>query len=131
MQDHCELRLDVPLPPDGTTRHFEQAWREALSAQRLTALAVPPAQALTARFRVCGLADEALHRYLPYRLHALPGAPRVQAEPDSPPGDWQGVRIWLSYRAQDLPTLLQRALRKPSAPSSRAFSSRAFRGRRS
>jgi len=122
MQDECELRLDVPLPLNGTTGHFERGWREVLSAQHLTALAVPPAHALAARFRVCGLTDEALHRYLPHRLSALPGGPRVQAEPDSPPGDWRGVRIWLSYRAQDLPALLQRAPRK--------LSCRAFRGRR-
>lgn len=129
MQDECELRLDVPLPPNSTTQHFERGWREALSAQRLTALAVPPAHALAARFRVCGLADEALRRYLPHRLHALPGSPSVQAEPDSPSGDWRGVRIWLSYRTQDLPALLQRPARKPKpshkpkSSRSRAFSS--------
>jgi len=115
MQDECELRLDVPLPLGGTAGHFERGWREVLIAQRLTALAVPPAQALTARFQVCGPADEALHRYLPHRLHALPGGPRVQAEADGPPGDWQGVRIWLSFRAQDLPALLQRLPRKPAS----------------
>jgi hypothetical protein len=127
MQDECELRLDIPLPPDGTTKHFEQGWRAQLSAQRLTALAVPPAQALAVRFRVCGLADEALRQYLPHRLHALPGAPRVQAEADdSTQSDWRGVRIWLSYRVQDLPALLQRPPRKPAFPSFPAF-----RGRRS
>ncbi len=125
MQDECELRLDIPLPPNSTTGQFEQGWRKVLSAQHLTALAVPPAQALTARFRVCGPADEALHRYLPHRLHALPGGPCVQAEADDPPGDWRGVRIWLSYRAQDLPALLQRPPRKPFS-----LHSRAFRGRR-
>ncbi len=124
MQDECELRLDIPLPPNGTTQHFERGWRAQLSAQHLTALAVPPAQALAARFQVCGPADEALHQYLPHRLAALPGAPRVQAEPDSPPGDWRGVRIWLSYRAQELPALLQRPPRKPNFPSFHAFRGR-------
>lgn len=126
MQDECELRLDIPLPAGGTAKQFEQGWRAVLSAQHLTALAVPPAQALAARFRVCGPANDALHQYLPHRLAALPGGPRVQAETDSVSGDWQGVRIWLSYRTQDLPALLQRAPRKTAFPSSRAF-----RGRRS
>lgn len=111
--------------------HFERGWRAQLAAQRLTALAVPPACALAARFRVCGLDAEALHPALARRLHALPGGPRVQAEPDTAPGedrasgDWQGVRVWLSYRAQDLPALLKRPARKPAFPSSRPF-----RGRR-
>lgn len=125
MQDECELRLDVPLPPHATMAHFERGWRAQLAAQRLTALAVPPACALAARFRVCGAADDALQRGLPHRLHALPGSPRVQAEADTVPGDWQGVRIWLSYRAQDLPALLARPARKPTLSFSRPF-----RGRR-
>lgn len=123
MQDECELRLDIPLPANSTARQFEQGWRTVLSAQHLTALAVPPAQALAARFRVCGLEDGALQQYLPHRLAALPGSPRVQAEPDTLASDWQGVRIWLSYRAQDLPSLLQRPAHKNSF--------RVSRGRRS
>ncbi len=113
MQDACELRIDVPLPPDSSPSEFERAWRAALCAQRLTALAVPPARALRARFRVCGPSSDALRRHLPLRLAALPGAPVVQAETDSASGDWQGVRVWLSYPARDLPALLKR----PKAPS--------------
>ncbi len=125
MQDECQLRLDVPLPEGGTAKQFEQGWRAVLNAQHLTALAVPPAHALAARFRVCNMADETLLRYLPHRLHALPGEPSVQAEAQSASGDWRGVHIWLSYRAQDLPALLQRDKRTPHFPHSRV------RGRRS
>lgn len=108
MQDACELRIDIPLPPNSSPTEFERAWRAALSAQGLTALAVPPAQALAARFRLCGVTPDALRHYLPLRLAALPGAPAVQAEADNSPGDWQGVRVWLSYPARDLPALLKR-----------------------
>lgn len=123
MQDEfCELRFDIPLPPDADPRRFERGWRDVLAAQRLTALAVPPAQAVAARFRVCGPAVTALERYLPARLAALPGAPAVAAETTTSSPDWQGVKIWLSYRSQDLNTLLQ----KSKMPNS----SRHNRGRR-
>lgn len=124
MQDECELRLDIPLPNGGTARQFERGWRDVLSAQGLTVLAVPPAQALSVRFRVCNLPGDDLLHYLPRRLHALPGSPRVLADANSAPTEWCGVRVWLSFRAQDLPDLLQRPKRKHAQPRSRA------RGRR-
>lgn len=115
----CELRFDVPLPHDGGPRQFEHVWRQVLAAQRLTALATPPAQAVSARFRLCGTSRDnsehasALARYLPTRLAALPGAPTVVADPPAASPDWQGVKVWLSYRAPDLAALLQKS-RKPS-----------------
>ena len=115
----CELRFDIPLPPDGGPRQFEREWRGVLTAQRLTALAMPPAEAVTARYRLCGTIPSveqmsALARYLPARLAALPGSPVVAAEAPVTSPDWQGVKIWLSYRSCDLTTLLQKS--KKSSP---------------
>ena len=107
----CELRFDVPLAPGaGGDRGFERAWRAELSAQKMTALAMPPAQAVGARFRVCGPDGGSgrgeLERTLASRLAALPGGPAVTREPSAPAPGWSGVRVWLSYRAADLPALL-------------------------
>ena len=38
-----ELRLDIPLPAGADAHGFERGWRETLAAQKLTALAAPPA----------------------------------------------------------------------------------------
>ena len=74
----CELRFDIPLLPGTDARRFERAWRAELAAQKMTALAMPPAQAITARFRVCGLGGQSeMDRYLAARLAALPGHPAV------------------------------------------------------
>ena len=69
---------------------------------------MPPAKAVSARFRLCGTSPQseqttALTQYLPARLAALPGTPSVAAEAPTPTPGWQGVRIWLAYPAQDLP----------------------------
>ena len=114
----CEMRFDVPLPGAGEPRHFERNWREVLASQKMTALAMPPAQAVSARFRLYGpaLSDEqasAWGRYLPTRLAALPGQPTVAADPPVLSSDWQGVKIWLAYPAQDLAALLQQS-KKPA-----------------
>ena len=116
----CELRFDIPLADRATGPTFERAWRDELSAQRMTALAMPPAQALAARFRVCGSGDTSeLDRYLPTRLAALPGSPVVAREPSEPVPGWSGVRVWLSYRAQDLPALLGKAKTHPKKTRTR------------
>lgn len=114
----CEMRFDVPLSNSSEPRQFERGWRETLAAQKLTALAMPPAQAVSARFRLCGLSltaeqMSAWERYLPTRLSALPGSPTVAADPPTVSADWQGVRIWLAYPAQDLAALLQKS-KKPA-----------------
>ena len=119
-ENTCELRFDIPLTPgaSGGDRgfagvDFERAWRAELSAQKMTALAMPPAQALGARFRVCGPEDgpgrPELERTLISRLAALPGGPAVAREPSAPAPGWSGVRVWLTYRAADLPALLGKA----------------------
>ena len=112
------MRFDVPLPSGSGPRQFEWAWRETLATQKMTALAMPPAQAVSARFRLYApaLSDELTsiwERYLPARLAALPGRPEVAIGPATLSSDWQGVKIWLAYPVQDLVALLQKA-RKPS-----------------
>jgi hypothetical protein len=112
--DLCELRFDVPLADGDGPHQFERGWRAVLAAQRLTTLAMPPAHAVSARFRLCGTSPQseetaALSRYLPARLAALPGTPSVAAEAPSAATDWRGVRIWLAYPAHDLPGLMQRS----------------------
>lgn len=130
----CELRFDIPLMPQGReteARQFERAWRTELAAQKKTALAMPPAQAVAARYRIAGPeAGPEMHRYLQSRLAALPGSPSVAAEPDARMGDWAGVQIWLSYPAADLPALLrtkQTKVNQKSVPKGRNH----FRGHRS
>jgi hypothetical protein len=118
----CELRFDIPLPPEADPRRFERGWRDALAAQRLTALAMPPAETVAARFRLCGPSAASLEHYLSARLAALPGAPRVSAEAVSSSPDWQGVRIWLSYRTHDLTALLTQAKRSHSVKATRGRS---------
>ncbi len=118
----CEMRFDVPLSEGSGPRQFERGWRETLAAQKLTALAMPPAQAVSARFRLCGPAlsaeqASAWERYLPARLSALPGSPTVVADPPAPSADWQGVKIWLAYPTQDLAALLHKS-KKPARKSS-------------
>jgi len=111
----CELRFDIPLMAGRGTesQRFEQAWRAELAAQGRTALAMHPARAVTARFRVVGPdARPDLHRYLQARLAALPGGPTVtlHSEPSQAASgwpDWMGVQIWLAYPAADLPALLR------------------------
>ncbi len=108
----CELRFDVPLAAGrgDQARSFERAWRAELTAQKKTALAMPPARAVAARFRVVGPDAPGLHRFLQARLAALPGGPTVTADADAPQpcrADWAGVQIWLAYPAADLPTLLR------------------------
>lgn len=123
MQDLCEMRFDVPLAANVDPNGFERGWRSLLAAQKMTALAMPPARAVSARFRVCGpdAAGDiaAMDRFLRARLAALPGRPEVASEPSLPSPDWQGVKIWLSYPTDELQTLL-RASKKKSP----------FRGRR-
>lgn len=110
----CELRFDIPLPPGSNANRFEKAWRAQLAAQKMTALAMPPAQAVAARFRICGPDGQAeMKRYLTARLAALPGSPSVICEMPALSQDWAGVKVWLSYRSQDLPALLQKT-RQPS-----------------
>ena len=113
MQDLCELRFDISLPPGTDARRFERAWRSELAAQKMTALAMPPAQAVAARFRVCGLNERPeLDAYLAARLSALPGSPAVAQEASEAATDWAGVKIWLSYRPGELTTLLQQTKQK-------------------
>ncbi len=120
MQDDlCELRFDIPLPDSRDPRQFERGWRAVLAAQHLTALAMPPAQTVAARFRLCGAAmgnepPSALTRYLSLRLAALPGSPTVAADQPASSSDWHGVKIWLSYRSSDLTALLQKSKKKSS-----------------
>ena len=118
----CELRFDISLPfragagQEAETRRFERAWRAELAAQRKTALAMPPAQAVAARFRIVGTEGRPeLHRYLRARLAALPGSPTVLSEPAALREDWAGVQIWLSYPAADLPGLLRTSQTKVNA----------------
>jgi len=116
----CELRFDVPLTAGrgDQARSFERAWRAELAAQKRTALAMPGARAVAARFRVVGPDAPDLRRFLQARLAALPGGPTVTAETgnaetgnaDAPlqgHADWAGVQIWLAYPAADLPALLR------------------------
>ncbi len=111
----CELRFDVPLPAGrgDEPRLFERAWRAELAAQKKTALATPPARAVSARFRIVGPdARPELGRYLQARLAALPGGPAVAPDADALPfqavrPDWAGVQIWLAFPAADLPALLR------------------------
>ncbi len=111
----CELRFDIPLTigRGDETQRFERAWRAELAAQKRTALAMPPARAVTARFRVVGPdARPDLRRYLQARLAALPGSPTVTPPSEAFQGaslrpDWAGVQIWLAYPAADLPALLR------------------------
>ena len=118
MQDLCELRFDIPLPLGTDARCFERAWRAELAAQKMTVLAMPPAQAVAARFRVCGANSRAeLAPYLAARLAALPGSPTVAREPSPPSPDWAGVKIWLSYRPGELTALLQTAKQKTKKPT--------------
>ena len=118
MQDDlCELRFDIPLPPGVDAHGFERGWRESLAAQKLTALAAPPAAAVSARFRLCGADFEAERmsawsHYLTARLAALPGTPDVTADPAGASPDWQGVKIWLSYSSRDLAALLKKSKQK-------------------
>ncbi len=128
MQDDlCELRFEVPLPAGADVLGFECGWRETLAAQKLTALAAPPAAAVAARFRLCGTDFDdarvsAWNHYLTARLAALPGTPAVAADPSGVSHDWHGVKIWLSYHSRDLSALLKTS--KRTAHSSR------HRGRR-
>ncbi len=108
------MRFDVPLAAGrgDEARRFERAWRAELAAQGKTALAMPPARAVSARFRVVGPeAQPELGRYLRARLAALPGGPAVLPEEASPASplrpDWTGVQVWLAYPAADLPALLR------------------------
>ena len=111
----CELRFDIPLTAGrgDEGRRFERAWRAELAAQKRTALAMPPARTVTARFRVVGPdARPDLRRYLQARLAALPGGPTVTPHSEASQGaslrpDWAGVQIWLAYPAADLPALLR------------------------
>ena len=113
----CELRFDVPLAAGrgDQARLFERAWRAELTAQKRTALAMPPARAVAARFRVVGPDAPDLRRFLKARLAALPGGPTVTADaetgnaeaPQTARADWAGVQIWLAYPAADLPALLR------------------------
>ena len=110
----CEMRFDVPLAAGrgDQARLFERAWRAELAAQKKTALAMPPARAIAARFRLVGPDAPDLRRYLQARLAALPGGPTVTADaeasaPQSLRPDWAGVQIWLAYPAADLPALLR------------------------
>lgn len=113
----CEMRFDVPLPAGrgDEPRRFERAWRAELAAQKKTALAMPPARAVSARFRVVGPdARPGLGRYLQARLAALPGGPVVAPDSGAPQAgrpewtsEWTGVQIWLAYPAADLPALLR------------------------
>lgn len=120
----CEMRFDVALPDGGGPRQFERSWRETLAAQKMTALAMPPAHAISARFRLYGPAlpneqTSEWQRYLPARLAALPGRPIVAADPPALSSDWHGVKIWLAYPAQDLASLLHKS-KKPTRKSSPA-----------
>ncbi len=119
MQDAlCELRFDIPLPSDADARCFERVWRAELAAQKMTALAMPPSQAVAARFRVCGPGGRPeLSDYLAARLKALPGNPDVAREPPTSSPEWAGVRIWLAYRPQELTALLQTARQKTKKPT--------------
>lgn len=110
----CEMRFDVPFATGRAdqARLFERAWRTELTAQKKTALAMPPARAVAARFRVVGPDTPGLRRHLQTRLAALPGGPVVTtdfeaATPQHGRPEWSGVQIWLAYPAADLPTLLR------------------------
>lgn len=107
------MRFDVPLPEGGGPRQFERSWRATLAAQKMTALVMPPANTISARFRLFGPAltgeqTSAWAHYLPTRLGALPGSPAVAADPPALSPDWQGVKIWLAFPAQDLAALLHK-----------------------
>lgn len=111
----CELRFDIPLIAGrgDEAQHFERAWRAEMAAQKRTALAMPPARAVTARFRIVGLNPPLdLRRYLQARLAALPGGPTVTCHSEASQAtflrpDWVGVQLWLAYPAADLPALLR------------------------
>ena len=126
--DFSELRFDVPLPPEADAGGFERGWRDLLAAQKLTALTLPPASAVSARFRLCGMDFEgqrklAWNHYLTVRLGALPGAPAVTTDTIGASPDWRGVKIWLSYPSRDLATLLKKSKQKSHSSH--------YRGRRS
>lgn len=138
----CELRFDIPLTAGqgDETQEFERAWRAELAAQKRTALATPPARAVTARFRVVGPgASPSLGRYLQARLAALPGGPTVTVHSEASQTiqttslrpDWAGVQIWLAYPAADLPALLH-AAKKNAKTNSKPNTKRSahFRGHR-
>ena len=138
----CELRFDIPLTAgrEDETRGFERAWRAELAAQKRTALAMPPARAVTARFRVVGPeTSPSFGRYLQARLAALPGGPTVTVHSEaarttqatSLRPDWAGVQIWLAYPAADLPALLH-AAKKNAKTNSKLNTKRSahFRGHR-
>lgn len=125
LEERCEMRFDVSLPNGGGTREFERSWRETLAAQKMTALAMPPARAVSARFRLYGAAlsneqTSVWERSLTARLGALPGSPMVSADPPCLSADWQGVRIWLAFPTRDLAALLHTA--KLSQHPARKFS---------
>lgn len=110
----CELRFDIPLAAGygDRARLFERAWRAELAAQKKTALVMPPAQTVAARFRVVGPDTPGLRRHLQTRLAARPGGPVVTtdfeaATPQHGRPEWSGVQIWLAYPAADLPALLR------------------------
>lgn len=124
----CEMRFDIPLPPGTDSRCFERAWRAELAAQKLTALAMPPAAAVTARFRTCGADSQpALEQYLAARLAALPGNPEVAQELAGPSMEWTGVKIWLAYRAADLTALLQKTKSKTKSKTKNPIRNRGHR----
>lgn len=117
-QSLCEVRVDVPLAGTQTPAAWEKSWRKTLSLARLSALASAPAVVVNARARVCGPSARPaseLAQWLPGRLRALPGTPSVSVETTEESGDWQGVKVWLSYSAESLPALLRRP--KKSVPS--------------
>ena len=134
----CELRFDIPLTAGrgNESQRFERAWRAELAAQKRTALAMPPARAVTARFRVVGPeARPELGRYLQARLAALPGSPTVTPHSEASQGtslrsDWAGVQIWLAYPAADLPTLLRAPKNAKTNTSQNTKRPTRFRGHR-
>ncbi len=139
----CELRFDVPLAAgrgNDRARLFERAWRAELAAQKKTALATPPARAVSARFRVVGPDAPDLCRYLRTRLAALPGGPvvtgdSVTAEAGAEASyslrpEWAGVQIWLAFPAADLPALLRAPKNAKTNPKPNANRQTRFRGHR-
>ena len=110
-QSLCEVRLDIPLAGTQTPIAWEKSWRKTLSVSRLSALASAPAVVVSARACVCGKSTQPaseLAQWLPNRLRALPGNPAVSVETLDETGEWQGVKVWLSYSAESLPALLRR-----------------------
>ncbi len=133
----CELRFDVPLAAGrgDRARLFESAWRAELAAQKKTALAMPPARAVAARFRIIGPDVPDLRRYLQARLAALPGSPMVVADaettaPQTGRPEWTGVQIWLAFPAANLPALLRAPKNAKTNPKPNANRPTRFRGHR-